>query len=189
MCGRLAGFLSIDCGGKSNYTDENKIQWVTDANYIDDLGETADIGNATEEAYGSHLTSLRFFPNPLKKSCYHLPVDPLVPYLLRLWFSRLGNYSGVQPESNFALSIETMGMLSMENVTSMSDPAVLFERILVSNGRVLYICLIRTSESDDPSISAIELRKLQTGMYGYAKPGTMLGALWRIDVGGNLSVR
>ena len=95
MSGHLAGFLSINCGGKTNYTDLNNISWVSDANYIDHLGQTAYIGNATEEAYGSSLSSLRFFPKPLNKSCYRLPVDPHVPYLLRLWFA-LGNFSGYQ---------------------------------------------------------------------------------------------
>jgi hypothetical protein len=45
----IAGFLSIDCGGKTDYTDLNNIRWVTDADYIDHLGETADIGNATDD--------------------------------------------------------------------------------------------------------------------------------------------
>ena len=31
--GGVAGFLSICCGGKTNYTDQNIITWVTDAGY------------------------------------------------------------------------------------------------------------------------------------------------------------
>ena len=183
---RIAGFLNIDCGGKTNHTDVNNMKWVTDANYIDDLGERADIGNATEEASGSYLTSLRFFPYPSHKSCYHLPVDPYVPYLLRLRFV-VGNYSRFQQMPIFAFTVETMGTLYMRNVTGLGD----YERMLTSNGTVLYICLIRTfeSESNDPFISAIQLRKLQDGMYGQAKPGTILKNIWRSDLGGNSIIR
>jgi hypothetical protein len=111
----VAGFLSIRCGGKTNYTDENNITWVTDADYID-VGETADIGNVTEQALGSPLDSLRFFPKPLNKSCYTLPVPSNVPYLLRLWFL-IGNYSGFQTLPSFAYSFETVDMLAMDNIT------------------------------------------------------------------------
>jgi hypothetical protein len=181
----VAGFLSISCGGKRNHTAENKIIWVTDANYIE-VGETADIGDSTEEAYGSSLQTLRFFPKPLNKSCYQLPVTPDVPYLLRLWFA-VGNYTGFQMLPSFAFSIETVDMLYVENVTAVESP-LYYEYILFSSGRVLYICLIRTSEPDDPFISAIELRTFQDGMYPQAKPGTIL---WpsAFNLGGNSVVR
>jgi len=180
------GFLSIDCGGKTNQTRENNVRWVTDANYID-VGQTGEIGNAS--ASGSYLHTLRVFPKPLNKSCYQLPVLPNVPYLLRLWFA-VGNYSGFKQLPSFAFSIETLDMLAMGNVTiSKREKPVYNETIFVSSGRVLYICLIRTSEPDDPFISAIELRTLQPGMYGQAKPGTMLMSRWRYDAGGKSRLR
>lgn len=138
--------------------------------------------NVTDE-YGAHLTSLRFFPKPLNKSCYHLPVDPHVPYLLRLTFA-VGNYSGYQQIPSFAFSFETKGTLYMRNITIIDIDPIYSEIILASSGTVLYICLIRTLEFVDPFISAIELRKLQDGMYGHAKPGTILKNIWRTDVGG-----
>eukprot|EP00253_Pinus_taeda_P005299 PITA_05299 len=179
------GFLSIDCGGKTNRTGENNIMWVTDDNYIN-VGHRGEIGNAS--AYGSYLHTLRVFPKPLNKSCYQLPVVPGVPYLLRLWFA-VGNYSGFKKLPSFAFSIETEGMLAMGNVAVSDKYAFYNETILVSSGRLLYVCLIRTSESDDPFISAIELRTLQQGMYGQAKPGTMLMLVWRYDAGGNITIR
>jgi hypothetical protein len=174
------GFLSIICGGKTNYTDENNITWVPDADYID-VGETADIGNVN--AFGSPLDSLRFFPKPLDKSCYQLPVPSNVPYLLRLWFF-IGNYSGFQTLPSFTFSVETVDMLAMRNIT-VTDDGVYGERIMATSGTVMYVCLIRTSESDDPFISGIELRPLRDGMYAQAKPGTMLRSITRTDVGGN----
>lgn len=55
-------------------------------------------------------------------------------------------------------------------------------------GSVLYICLVG-SDNDDPSISAIEMRRLQEGMYKNAQPGTILATISRYDVGGNSPVR
>jgi hypothetical protein len=106
-----------------------------------------------------------------------------------LWFA-VGNYSGFKQLPSFAFSIETLGMLAMGNVTiSKREKPVYNETIFVSSGRVLYICLIRTSEPEDPFISAIELRTLQPGMYVQAKPGTMLMSRWRYDAGGKSTLR
>lgn len=181
-----SGFLSVDCAGKENYTDENKISWVTDANYID-VGETAVTGNATLPSY---LQRLRFFPKPLNKSCYRLPVSPNVPFLLRLWFS-LGNYSGFSGSyPNFNYSIETSGLLIHSTMSdSLPDPYIIHEGIYVSSGEVLYVCLIRSRDADDPFINAIELRTLQNGMYSQAKSDRMLFKSGRADLGGNSIVR
>jgi len=80
-------------------------------------------------------------------------------------------------------------MLAFSNITAPYDDPWYHERIFVSSGRVLYVCLIRTSESDDPFITAIELRTLQDGMYRQAKPGTSLQYLERIYFGGKSAVR
>eukprot|EP00253_Pinus_taeda_P030828 PITA_30828 len=180
------GFLNINCGGTTNHTAENNITWVTDASYID-VGETAAIGNFT--ALGSSLYSLRYFPKPLHKSSYHLPVPSNVPYLSRLWFL-IGHYSGYQSLPSFAYSFETADMLVMDNITLTSSTGAIYdERIFVTSDTVMYVCLIRTFESDDPFISGIELRILQDGMYPQAKPGTGLNLKFRIDVAGNSTVR
>eukprot|EP00253_Pinus_taeda_P017961 PITA_17961 len=182
------GFLSISCGAKTNQTGENNITWIPDAHYID-VGQSADIGNVTsEEAYGFYLHRMRYFPKPLNKSCYQLPVAPDVPHLLRLWFYA-GNFSGyADPSPYFAFSIETEDMLASRNV-SVNDVPSFYEHILVTKGRVLYICLVRTSETGDPFISAIEIRRLQHGMYTDAQPGTILFTVSRFDAGGNSMVR
>eukprot|EP00253_Pinus_taeda_P034358 PITA_34358 len=180
-------FLSISCGEKGNHTDSNNITWVPDDNYID-VGQTEDIGDASKRAYGSYLHTLRFFPNPLNKYCYQFTMTPNVPYLLRTW-SVIGNYTGSEKFADFLISVETPGMLSQTVSTIKTKDPYGFELIFVSAGRVLYICLIRSSETDDPFISAIELRTLEKGMYPQAKPGTALWILARKDVGGNSLLR
>ncbi|GLJ05674.1 hypothetical protein SUGI_0022790 [Cryptomeria japonica] len=81
------GFLSIDSGGEANYTDLNTtITWVTDDDFIQNLGEKAESYYKDYYDLDLHLGSLRVFPKPLNKSCYTLPLTPNVPHLLRLWF-------------------------------------------------------------------------------------------------------
>lgn len=80
-------------------------------------------------------------------------------------------------------------MLASRDVTVALSDASVYEYILVTKGRKLYICLVRTSETDDPFISAIEIRRLQHGMYKDARSGTILFASGRNDVGGNSTVR
>ena len=80
-------------------------------------------------------------------------------------------------------------MLAFGNITAPYDDPWYHEIIFVISGRVLYLCLIRTSESEDPFINAIELRTLQDDMYRQAKPGTSLHKYARIDLGGKSTVR
>jgi len=80
-------------------------------------------------------------------------------------------------------------MLVVRNVTITNTDGLSKERILASSGTVMYVCLIRTSESDDPFISAIELRTLRKGMYGEAKAGSMLILHSRTAVGRNSTAR
>nr|ABR16606.1 unknown [Picea sitchensis] len=183
------GFLSISCGGKTDHTAENNITWVTDAGYID-VGQRADIDIGNVSALGSYLHSLRYFPKPLNKSCYQLPVTPNAPYLLRLWFVA-GNFSLVKGNLEFSFSIETVDILATREVFSVISEQIYYEFIFVTSGRVLYICLVRTFSSYDPFISAIELRRLQDGMYqnNIGEGGRILVLQSRYDVGGNSVVR
>lgn len=177
---QIAGFLSIDCGGRTNRTDpQTNIQWVTDENFIDS-GEITEL-NVSDTPF--YFQSLRVFPNPLNKSCYTLPLTPNFPHLLRIWFG--GENYIIKEHPNFKYSIETEEMLSLRNVSTTLLPA---EKILVSSGSLLHVCLIRISPADDPFISAIELRTLLQGMYTQAKPSTILHLIARFDIGNNLSV-
>eukprot|EP01018_Ginkgo_biloba_P020941 Gb_12079 [translate_table: standard] len=167
-------------GGGSTSDSGNKIRWVTDANYIH-LGRTANNENKNLPPY---LQTLRYFPMPLNKSCYQLPVTPNSTYLLRLWFV-YGNYNRKQKFPLFSVSLETRGMLFV----FYTDPSQQqwSEQILAGSSDVLSICFIRTPDNDDPFISSIELRPLSPGMYPQVKPGTMLNLILRSDMGAGYS--
>lgn len=177
------GFLSIDCGGKGIQIDnETGITWIPDDNYIQG-GRRESINDLSRKFY---QRSLRVFPKPLRKSCYHLPITPNLPFLLRLFFVGF-NYTNQSPD--FMYSIETQDMLSLRNVTLQTRSPIRTEKIMASGGDVLYICLIRTLEHVDPFISSIELRPLRQGMYYPVNAGLMLNFQVRYNFGADTTIR
>ncbi|KAH9326574.1 hypothetical protein KI387_006752, partial [Taxus chinensis] len=182
-------FLSINCGGSRNRTDpETNITWVTDDNYILSSGLKVDINNPNLPFY---LQTARVFPKPNNKSCFRLPLTPNVPHLLRLWFNG-GTFNGLQQIPRFDFSVETVDMLSSKEMR-FDTPETLGvprgERVLLSSGEVVLICLIRSTELDNLFLSAIELRTLEKGMYDVLKPGQMLRLLGRNNIGAQSRVR
>ncbi|XP_057823863.2 receptor-like protein kinase At3g21340 isoform X6 [Cryptomeria japonica] len=171
------GFLSIDCGGGNRIDPETHITWVSDDDFIHNVGEKAD-------SYYSYMVKfyfrrLRVFPKPINKACYVLPLAPNVPHILRLSFVS-ANSTGYR---DFNYSVETQDLLYMETVVFDNCLVCRSGNTLLSADSVLHICLIRTSDCADPSISAIELRRLKPGMYDTAKPGIMLHTDKRCDMG------
>ncbi|KAH9326933.1 hypothetical protein KI387_007111 [Taxus chinensis] len=181
------GFLNINCGANSNYSDsQTTLTWTSDSRDYISVGQAANVTNTNVPDY---LHSLRFFPKPLNKSCYTLPAEPKTPYLLRLWFL-FGNYNGIQKLPSFNVSLETEGMLfsQMESFTVAGSPNWTTEKIFTSNNKSIYVCFIRTLDDSDPFVSAIQLSRLSSGMYALqGKPGIMLSSVSRYDLGGQSS--
>uniref|UniRef100_A0A0D6QTN4 Protein kinase domain-containing protein n=1 Tax=Araucaria cunninghamii TaxID=56994 RepID=A0A0D6QTN4_ARACU len=187
LCGEFfavaqEGFVSIDCGGQMNRRDpETNISWVTDDQFMNG-GKTAYVNDTSLPFY---LQTQRIFPKPVNKSCYQLTLTPKVPHLLRIWI--VGRtYS--QDILEFNYSIETREMLALRSTTIQVNPPSPSEKILISNGSELYICLIRKSQHVDPFISAIELRRLKLGMYNVT-PEKMWSQQARYDAGSTSTVR
>lgn len=82
------------------------------------------------------------------------------------------------------LAVETIPITNLKMITPLN-----YEKVLVSSGSVLYICLIRTLEDNNPFISVVELRTLLHGMYRQAIPGTMLSLESRYAVSENSLIR
>ncbi|XP_059064814.1 leucine-rich repeat receptor-like serine/threonine-protein kinase At2g14510 [Cryptomeria japonica] len=177
------GFLNIDCGGRKNSTDpETNITWIVDANYVD-VGQTV---NFSVPNTPFHMQSMRLFPKPLNKSCYRLPVNPNVNYLLRLWFL-FDYYDQSTNLPSFNVSFETEGLLTqkIQAIKSAQDIEWTSEKILRSPNGVLYVCLIRTSDDSDPFVSAIQLRSLLSGMYALY-PQDEFDRFWTTEKGVDL---
>ncbi|PWZ33871.1 putative LRR receptor-like serine/threonine-protein kinase [Zea mays] len=58
---QVPGFVSIDCGGSTNYTDELGLQWTGDAGWFP-FGQTATISVPSEKR--AQYSTLRYFPSP-----------------------------------------------------------------------------------------------------------------------------
>ncbi|GLJ22278.1 hypothetical protein SUGI_0419210 [Cryptomeria japonica] len=158
------GFISLDCGGTENYTDDAGIQWMPDDPYINS-GQKFNLSNAAVGGEGSRqLTSLRRFPEK-RKSCYQLtPVQIGTKYLLRGTFFN-GNHDNLSSPPQFDLLLDSDVWYSF----SFSDPNELVvqkEIILMAKFDPTNVCLARNNLSiGSPIISSLELRPLNHNMY------------------------
>ncbi|KAK1285662.1 putative leucine-rich repeat receptor-like protein kinase [Acorus calamus] len=153
-------FLSIDCGTSDAYTDQHSINWVGDANYTH-TGET----HTTDAQIPLWAGTLRAFPK-LRKSCYTIPVPvPVgVKILVRAWFY-YGNYDGKSSPPTFALSFDA-NMWGEVLTVPMSTDLVYREVIYAVDGDAASVCVAQVEEGQVPFINAIEVRGLDSGMYG-----------------------
>ncbi|CAM6010849.1 unnamed protein product [Sphagnum balticum] len=164
-------FISIDCGSTTPYTDANNISWVPDTTYI----STGQNYNAQDVASNesSTLKTLRYFPENQAKNCYVLPVTFNQTYLIRASFLFTKSFltaAGYNTSSSttFYYSIDpnliSMLEFSTANSASLQDAFVL-ETVLASTSDKFYVCLARSTSTDVPFISSLELRQLYDGMY------------------------
>ncbi|KAH9300457.1 hypothetical protein KI387_012040, partial [Taxus chinensis] len=174
------GFVSLLCGGKSNTTDaETKLQWMSDDNYTLYKGEIV--------LYQSPIEGIQ--PEPIRKfntdfkSCYNLSTVKGHQYLIRGSFMH-GELFG---KPLFDVSIDATVIFQAN--TSVS--ALQNEVILTATRNYVTYCLIPKRHHGTPFISRLELRPLNTELYGQNNSSKILKMLTRIDLGnnGSLSLR
>ncbi|KAK1257893.1 putative LRR receptor-like serine/threonine-protein kinase [Acorus gramineus] len=155
-----AGFLSLYCGGTSNFTDSSNILWIPDSSYIT-------TGNASSVNSIEGITPcpfpLRFFPSlkPKSLNCYRLPVQNMSLVLVRPQFI-YKNYDGLMNPPSFFVSLGT-AIVTTVNLT-VYDPWVEEFVWPVSKENLLF-CLHPIPGGGHPVISSLELRPLPTGAY------------------------
>ncbi|KAK1289797.1 putative LRR receptor-like serine/threonine-protein kinase [Acorus calamus] len=189
MCGffwRIAfldqrGFLSLYCGGTSNFTDSSNILWIPDSSYVT-------TGNATSvtsiEGITPYPFPLRFFPSSKPKSlnCYRLPVQNMSLVLVRPQFI-YKNYDGLMNPPSFFVSLGT-AIVTTVNLT-IYDPWV-EEFIWPVSKENLLFCLHPIPGGGHPVISSLELRPLPTGAYASGignSSNSLLRKRFRINCG------
>ncbi|CAM6048068.1 unnamed protein product [Sphagnum compactum] len=189
------GFISIDCGSMTPYTDANNISWVPDTTYI----STGQNYNAQDVASSesSTLKTLRYFPENQAKNCYVLPVTFNQTYLIRATFLFTKSFltaAGYNTSSSttfyYSLDANLISMLefSTANNASLQDASVL-ETVLASTRDKFYVCLARSTSTDVPFISSLELRQLYDGMYaGRVYSGYYLDLVNRANWGSSTPV-
>ncbi|CAN5971809.1 unnamed protein product, partial [Sphagnum jensenii] len=159
------GFVSIDCGSSTTYNDTNGITWVPDTGYTFTGRNYAPNPKTTNP-----LDSLRYFPENRDKNCYVLPATPNNFYMVRVSF--------LYPDflnSSFCLEMEAQLAANITfQANSLTIPQV-YEAYLSATSDTIYVCLARSTTTDVPFISSLELRPLDTNnMYQILAQGNYL---------------
>uniref|UniRef100_A0A1U8AYE4 Probable leucine-rich repeat receptor-like protein kinase At2g28990 n=1 Tax=Nelumbo nucifera TaxID=4432 RepID=A0A1U8AYE4_NELNU len=158
----VAVFVSIDCGSSESFVDENNIRWVGDDTYIK-TGESHTVRNPDSVSKREYRT-LRVFTG--KKNCYSIDVPKGERVLIRAKF-HYGNYDGRLSPPIFDLQFDGN---KWDTVEIEADEWVYYERMYVTKLDQVSICVAMTKPGQLPFISAIEVRSLDFGMYGYLDP-------------------
>ncbi|PIA51448.1 hypothetical protein AQUCO_01100348v1 [Aquilegia coerulea] len=156
--GQADEFVSIDCGGISNYTDASTgLTWISDIGYIKQ-GKVVEI----EIPNGDRLQYQRRRDFPADgKYCYSLRTTERWRYLVRATF-QYGNSNSEEPFPKFQLYLDAT---RWSTVTVQDALRVYVEEMIIrapSNSIDVCLCCASTGT---PFISTLELRPLNLSMY------------------------
>ncbi|CAH2065228.1 unnamed protein product [Thlaspi arvense] len=172
----LAENISIDCGASGSHVDSDNVTWVGDKGFVT-TGESFEIpGNVTEPA-----NTVRFFPSG-QTNCYrNIPATRRRKTLVRTLFY-YGNYDGKSSPPSFNVVYDGK---NLDNVVFSDEDQSLFvsEVLYFPASENISVCLIRTSPSDDPFISSIEVYGMDAGMYDDLGPDEGLILRQRVAYG------
>ncbi|KAF8046184.1 hypothetical protein N665_3966s0001, partial [Sinapis alba] len=159
--------ISIDCGSTGSYVDSNNVKWVGDEGFVT-TGEAMKIPNVVTMPFNT----LRYFPTG-QTNCYtNIPVTKLQKTLVRTKFY-YENYDGNFSPPSFDLVYDGKHRDSMKITESLLNNEETFyysELIFAPGNESISVCLLRTSPSDNPFISSIEVYSLDVGMYADLGP-------------------
>ncbi|GJM91736.1 hypothetical protein PR202_ga08143 [Eleusine coracana subsp. coracana] len=173
VAAQMPGFVSIDCGGSGNYTDELGLVWTGDAGWFP-FGATANISVPSEEKRTQYST-VRYFPSlsssslsPARgsssssKHCYTLGVHTRTRYLFDL-------YLGASRWSTIVIYDEAT--------------VVTREAVVLASSPTLSVCLSNAT-TGQPFISTLELRQLNGSLYytDYEYPDDPYDRIWESDM-------
>ncbi|RWR78177.1 putative LRR receptor-like serine/threonine-protein kinase isoform X1 [Cinnamomum micranthum f. kanehirae] len=182
------GFISLDCGiaNDTNYINSYNIIYISDAQFIE-TGVNKNIRTPLNNLIQLYQT-VRSFPNG-NRNCYNLgPVNKSNKYLIRAYFM-YGDYDGKNstPEFDLYMGVNVWNTISFSDATE----AFYIEIIIVAPMNFISVCLVNTG-SGTPFISGLELRPLNTFMYGVVNESQSLhirslNVGGRFDVGGSMN--
>ncbi|KAL3685592.1 hypothetical protein R1sor_003614 [Riccia sorocarpa] len=177
------GFISIDCGATSNFTDPvTNIHWTTDASYIRTGINKILSGAVTTDINDKQIKTLRYFPADRSRHCYTLPAAPNSTFLVRAGFLHGGFQASV--DNSFSISIGSTIVDSLNLAPNLTDTFLIREYIIktdLASDSILF-CLI--PNGTDAFINALELRPLAPDMYSESvQIGEYLKFLLRFNCG------
>nr|XP_025888725.1 probable LRR receptor-like serine/threonine-protein kinase At1g67720 isoform X2 [Solanum lycopersicum] len=151
------GFVSLDCGGKDNFTDELGLQWAPDTQMISGNIANISVANETRTQY----MALRYFPADNRKYCYTLDVIPRNRYLVRATFL-YGNFDkdNVYPKFDISLGATHWATIVISDANTMEYQEVIF----LAKEPSVSVCLSNAT-TGLPFISTLELRHFNGSIY------------------------
>ncbi|KAL9353168.1 hypothetical protein Peur_055848 [Populus x canadensis] len=156
---QVTEFISIDCGGTSNYTDPiTGLAWVSDNGTIMNYGKSAEV----EIPNGNmQYRRRRDFPIDSKKYCYTLGTKERRRYLVRATFQYgiLGN-GDAYPKFDLYLDATKWSTV----VVLDASRVYVKEMIIRAPSSSIDVCICCAS-TGSPFISTLELRPLNLSMY------------------------
>ncbi|CAJ1895043.1 unnamed protein product [Sphenostylis stenocarpa] len=151
------GFVSLDCGGTTKFTDEIGLQWTPDDKLTYGTISTVSVANETRKQY----TTLRHFPADSRKYCYTLDVVSRTRYLLRASFL-YGNFDNNNVYPKFDISVGATHWSTI--VISDANSIEMRELIFLASTPTVTVCLSNAT-TGQPFISTLELRQFNGSIY------------------------
>ncbi|KAL1196114.1 hypothetical protein V5N11_027786 [Cardamine amara subsp. amara] len=159
--------ISIDCGTTGSYVDSNNVTWVGDEGFVT-TGESMKIPDMVKKP----TNTLRYFPTG-QTNCYtNIPVTKDLKTLVRTKFY-YESYDGKFAPPSFDVVYDEKHRDFVEITESLLNDEENFyfsEVIFAPANETISVCLLRTSPSDNPFISSIEVYSLDAGMYADLGP-------------------
>ncbi|XP_022948905.1 probable LRR receptor-like serine/threonine-protein kinase At1g07560 isoform X2 [Cucurbita moschata] len=173
------GFISIDCGSNSSYTEPiTGLNYVPDSEFINtgiitSLPSSSGLSNVQKQ-----LWNLRSFPQGTR-NCYNVPVKVGTKYLIRASFL-YDNYDAKNTVPEFDLHF---GPNLWVNVKLELPENIIHEEIIhITTSNNAQVCLVNTDKGT-PFVSALEFRPLE--LSSYKTVSGSLATFLRLDIGEN----
>ncbi|KAK3013135.1 hypothetical protein RJ639_008558 [Escallonia herrerae] len=158
MC-QVTEFVSIDCGGTSNYTDQSTgLAWIPDTE-ITGQEKSAEVENPKGNLL--RYQRRRDFPTDGKKYCYTLSTEKRRRYLVRATFL-YGSSTNETTYPKFQLYLDA----TKWSTVTIQDASRVYskEMIIRAPSDSIDVCLC-CATTGSPFISTLELRPLNLSMY------------------------
>lgn len=154
-----AEFISIDCGGTSNYTDKGTgLSWISDSGMMKH-GKSVLVQNRRENKV--QYQRRRDFPIDSRKYCYTLGSEQRRRYLVRATFQYgILDDGDTYPQFQLYLDATKWATVSIYDATRTYVKEMIFRA--PSNSIDVCVCCATTGS---PFISTLELRPLNLSMY------------------------
>ena len=151
---------------------------MSDSQFIE-TGVNENVGISPDNLRRFYRT-VRSFPNG-NRNCYNLGsvVNKGNKYLIRAYFL-YGDYDGKNntPTFDLYIGVNFWDTMSFDDATAEIDTEI----ITIASMNFISVCLVNTGYGT-PFISALELRPLNSSMYGVVNESQSLFLLNRLDIG------